>query len=326
MWATIWSISKAENINTIFAKAKENGFNQVFLQVRYRADALYITNKNDSTYPNNEQRCYVLKESNFDPLQYAIKKSKEYNIEIHAWVPIFILTPHDLRKINNKHPYYKHRNWITYNKDGKPMAHDKTEGAFLDPGIPEVQSYLLNVLQDIAINYDVDGIHFDYIRYPDSIYGYNPLALKEFKKSSTTDFNNWKREQINSFVNKAFILIKNINPKIKITAAVFANQHKAINILSQDWKTWITNSYIDHIYVMAYNTSNVSFQKVLIGIEDVRRDKTTIILRAWADKKPYNVRHINSKINLSKRYGFYNFGFYSYAGLTKNRYFKRIKY
>ncbi len=325
-WATIWSINSPEKIDNIIKTAKDNHFNQLFIQVRYRGDALYFPNKTDSSFHNPEQRSYILKGSKFDPLQYTINKLKGSTIEVYAWVPIFVVSPRDLSKIKAQHIFYQHANWITTKQSGVPMKNTEHEGAFLDPGIVEVQQYLLNILGDIATNYSIAGIQMDYIRYPDSIYGYNPLALKRYKESKEADFSLWKQEQINNFVNKAYILIKNINPKIQLSAAVIGNQQKAIDNSSQNWKQWLKDSYIDHVYVMAYNASNKSFNNLLLTIDEIRRDKTTIVMRAWKDKKPYSVHQINEKINLCKRYGFFNLGFYSYSGLVKNHYLKHLKF
>jgi len=326
MWATIWSIGTPQKIDKIIATAKQYNFNKLFLQIRYRADALYIVNKSDSTYSNPESRSYIMKNSDFDPLEYAIEKTKNTNIEIHAWIPIFVITPHNLTKINKKHVFYTHPEWITVSEKGKPMQYNEHEGAFLDPGIPKVQQYLLEILSDVATNYSVDGIHFDYIRYPDSIYGYNPIAMQNFKQSKDTVFELWKQKQINAFVNKAYIQLKNINPKLQISAAVFANQNKAVNQFSQNWKIWLRSSYIDKVYVMAYNISNNSFEEVIRAIDDVNKEKTTVILRAWKDRKPYYAHQINEKIIISKKYNFLNFGFYSYSGLVSNHYLKHIKF
>ncbi len=326
IWATIWSINSAEKIDNIVETAKKYNFNQIFIQVRYRADALYIPNKKDSSFTNNEPRSYILKNNYFDPLEYIINELKNSNIEVHAWIPIFVLTPHDLSKINNKHLYFQHPEWITVDKNGETMSFNEHEGAFLDAGIPAVQEYMLNIIGDIAKNYKLAGIQLDYIRYPDSIYGYNPLAISNFKQSGDTNFTLWKQEQINGFVNKAFIEIKNINPKLKFSAAVIGNQNKAINKYSQNWKTWLKESYIDNVYVMAYNTSNTSFEKLIRNIDEINRNKSTIVLRAWKDKKPYSTSKINEKINISKRYGFINYGFYSYSGLIHNHYLKHLKF
>ncbi len=326
LWATIWSCNKPDKIDDIIENANKYGYNKIFIQTRYRADAMYFPNKNDSSYKNTESRCYILNDSDFDPLQYAIDKAKGSKIEIHAWVPIFVVTPHNLNKIDSAHIYYSHSNWITYSEDGKPMHNTDHEGAFLDPGIPQVQEYTLNILKDIALNYNIAGIQLDYIRYPDTIFGHNPLAIDHFKRSGESNFTKWKESQISSFVNKTYIMLKNINPNLQISAAVFGNQRKAINLFSQNWKKWLEGSYIDKIYVMAYNTSDVSFTNVLNQINDVDKRRTTIILRAWVDRGHYSTHKISSKIKISKRKGFHNFGFYSYSGLIKNKYIGTIKY
>ncbi len=326
IWATIWSINTSEKIDNIIFITKKYNFNQIFIQTRYRADALYFPNKIDSTFENSEPRSYILSDNKFDPLDYIINQLKGSNIEVHVWVPVFVITPHDLLKIDTNHIYFRHPEWITANKMGVMMKNDEYEGAFLDPGIPAVQTYMLNIIGDIAKNYDIDGVQLDYIRYPDSTYGYNELALENFHKSGYEDFNIWKEDQISGFVNKVFIELKNINSKLKLSAAVYGDQSKAVKSLSQNWKKWLKSYYIDDVYVMAYNRSNDLFEKTIKGIEDVNRNKTNIVLRAWRDEKHYSYSQINDKINICKRYGFNNIGFYSYSGLVKGNYLKYIKF
>lgn len=326
IWATIWSVNSPEKIDEIVKTVQQYHFNKVFIQVRYRGDALYFPNRTDTTYENREERSYILKNGDFDPLSYMIEQLKGTDIQVHAWVPIFVITPYDLSKIGPSNLYYAHPEWITVSDNGVKMRSNEHEGAFLDPGIPEVQQYMINVLSDIASNYDIDGIQLDYIRYPDSIYGYNPLAIANFKLSEEKDFERWKQQQINTFVNKAFIQLKNIKPEMEISAAVFANQKKASNQLSQNWNEWIKDAYIDQVYVMAYNTSNRTFENVLKDMATLDKSKINVILRAWTDNKPYSYHLINDKIELCKKYQNMNMGFYSYSGLIKNQYLKHIKF
>ncbi len=326
LWATVWDINSAEKIDAILKTAHQYHFNQLFLQVRYRGDALYFPNKKDSSFSNSESRCYVLKNSTFDPLQYAINQAPKYDIEIHAWIPVFVVTPHDLTKIDSNHVYYHHPEWITYTKSGKPMPYNSHEGAFLDPGIPQVQDYLLGVIGDLTKNYKVHGIQLDYIRYPDSLYGYNPLALEQFRQSGSKNFEQWKRDQVSQFVKKVNNQSKQIDSNIQVSAAVFANQSKAFNRLGQQWIHWQQQGYLDHAYVMAYNTSNTTFHRDVKSFYAADRKKTTIILRAWKDQKTYPVAQINEKIKIAKRLGYRNFGFYSYSGLVNNKYLPLIRF
>ena len=360
IWATIWSINTAEKIDKLIDTSVKYGFNRIFIQTRYRGDALYIPNKTNNKYINTESQSYILKGTDFDPLGYILEKLKDSEIEVHAWVPVFVITPHDLNKINSNHIYYARKDWVTVDNNGITMPYNTHEGAFLDAGIPEVQKYTLNVIGDIASNYNIDGIQLDYIRYPGSEYGRNPIAIEAYKNDSIAlkdknnkkthfsifenydfglwkkhqrqnklkqfdDFDTWKQNQIYSFVEKTYKMIKSINPDIQVSAAVFADQQKAVGMFSQNWKLWIDNSIIDHIYVMAYASSDNTFKKSIEEIKEVDKKKTTIILRAWEGNSPYHASDINRKINISKDYNFTNLGFYSYSGMITKGYLKKLK-
>jgi uncharacterized lipoprotein YddW (UPF0748 family) len=327
MYATVWSISKAEDIDRLLETAHKYHFNQIFFQARYRGDALYIPNKTDSTYENNEQLCYVVKDSAFDPLGYAIEKAKKYHIEIHAWVTVFVMTPHDLWKIQESHAYYQNPEWVTYDRQGRMMPNNVQEGAFFDPGVPAARRYFMNVASDLVSNYDISGIQFDYIRYPDSSYGYNPIALNEYSKVDSISFPKWKQKQISSFVNQLYLQLKNINPQLQISAAVIAKRDKALNKYSQNWPFWLKERYIDKVYLMAYNTSNRSFTRLIEQASKVKmHKKMVIVVRAWPPGKAYPVSQINEKVKITRRYHFKNFGFYSYSGMIDNNYLPYIKF
>lgn len=328
MWVTAWSLKNPKQIDQIISDAHTYGFNQIFVQVRYRGDALYIPNKIFKTYTNNETRSYVLKESiNFDPLQYFIDNTKGSNIEIHAWATIFVASTRDLTKLSENHLYFKHNDWITCFKNGKPMSNEMNEGAFLDAGIPEVQNYILSILSDIVINYNIAGLQLDYIRYPDTLSGFNPLAIKQQKKSNLS-IQQWKVEQINQFVQATYKQLKSIKPSLQITAAVIAEPQKALNQYSQDWPSWVKNKYIDKVYLMAYNTNNKSFHHLVNNVEELKLDNSKIVvgLRAWKETTEYPAFRINEKLSILRKHGYKDFAFYSYMGMAENKYFDKIRF
>lgn len=328
MYATVWSISSAKDIDKLLETAHKYKFNQIFFQTRYRGDALYIANRKDSTFTNNEHLCYTVKDTTFDPLAYALDKAKSYNIEIHAWVTVFVVTPHDLWKIKPDHIYYSHPEWLTYDREGDSMVNNIHEGAFFDAGVPAAKEYFLNVVSDIVSNYDIAGLQFDYIRYPDSTYGYNPIARAEYAKSGENDFAVWKQNQLTSFVNSMYLQLKSINPKLQISAAVIAKRDKALNKYSQDWAKWLKSQSIDRVYLMAYNTSVKTFTKLIEQAATVKQSKRmVVVLRAWPPPSgSYPVAKINEKIKITRKHHFKNMGFYSYAGMRDNNYLPYIKF
>lgn len=325
MWVTAWNLTKPQSIDSVFAKAKRNDFNQVFVQVRYRGDAMYIPNKADTSYNNPEKRSYILKSSPFDPLAYCIEKGRLDSIEVHAWVTVFVIAPRNIQKLNKGHLYYVHKDWITNDSKGRKMATDALEGSYVDPAITQMRSYTIQVLSDLVANYNMHGIQLDYIRYPDSTYGYHPEAISNFKSSQSDDFANWKRQQISSFVNLIYIQLKNINPNLQISAAVKADYQDAYYRYSQDWKSWLTGKYIDKVYLMAYTHSTDKLKRQMEANMDVPNKRQVVVgLRAWAEKRPYPAYKINAKIVMLRKLGFKNLAFYSYGGMKQQKYFKHI--
>lgn len=327
MWVTAWNLTSEKSIDSVFAVAKRHHFNQVFVQTRYRGDALYTPNKNDSTYTNPEKRSYILKNSAFDPLEYCIQKGKNDSIEVHAWVTVFVVSPRDLKKLSEDHMFYQHKDWITRDAKGKAMSHTQLEGAYVDPAVSMMRTYTINLLSDIAVNYEIDGLQLDYIRYPDSIYGYHPESLEKFETYGNGNFNDWKRRQVSAFVNLTYIQLKNIRPDLQISAAVKADYQAAYNRYGQEWKSWLSERFIDKVYLMAYSRSTESLRKQIEGNMDVKhREKMVVGLRAWTENKPYPAFKINEKIALLQQLGFPHLGFYSYSGMLSQNYFKHIEF
>ena len=166
------------------------------------------------------------------------------------------------------------------------MKPNSYEGAFLDPGVPAVHTYLLNVFLDIVRNYDVAGIHFDYIRYPDNIFGYNQIARTfyqyEFKYRDSDNWQLWKENQVSDFLKKISISIRNIKPAITISAAVFPHLESAQYKYSQNWYEWLKKGYLDKVYLMAYTRSDTNLRKLLKKVSNLGLNKQIIVgLRAW---------------------------------------------
>ncbi len=330
LWVPTWELNNPEKIDVLIEDVQKNNLNQILAEVRYRGDALYFPNQNVSTYPNPEKRSYVLHDSLFDPLDYLIKKAKSKNIKIQAWITMYVITPHKLENISPEHIYYQHPEWITADFAGKKMPHDILEGAYLDPGIPEVQEYLFNVVMDIVVNYEIDGVQLDYIRYPDRKFGYNEIAYGKFKKNvkyeDAESWQDWKDEQISGFVKRLYNEIKTVSPDTELTAAVISKPGKAEKIYSQNWIKWLQENYMDKVYLMAYQKENEDFQANIDSVLTFKQNKKIVVgLRAWSNDCFYPVSKINEKIDFVRKQNFAGIAFYSYTGIKECDYFRGLK-
>ena len=272
IWVTRWEWAKdnmknnpqaqKERIIEIFDLIKKARLNFILFQIRGNGDAFY-----KSKYePWSDLLTGKLgKNPGWDPLEFAIEQAHLRGLELHTWINTFPAwrgtsppprtTP---EQVYNAHP-----EWIVCDKNGIPMPLN-THYVNLSPGIPAVRDYIHNVCLDIIKNYDIDGFHFDYIRYPEKSpdlgYSQDPVSIRLFNSPDENPKNmkwgDWQRENINKFVRKFYDEATTIKPWLKISAAVIGKYNyskwNGYHIVYQDGLQWIKEKKIDFIAPMIY--------------------------------------------------------------------------
>ncbi len=333
IWVLPWSTNTPEKIDAFISSAVESYQTDVFVEIRYRADAMYVTNRVPDIYPNPEPRSYILTDCAFDPLAYILEVGHKNNLRVHAWFVVFNATPLDSKLIASNYIYVNHRDWITYPKNSsRPQSKDQF-GYFIDPGIPEVQDYLLNVIGDLLSGYpDLDGLHLDYIRYPDTNLGFHPTSVERYKSQETeTDltWNEWRIQQVTSFVERARALADTLHPDLILSAAVIANYHDAVEYYAQDWQLWLDNDLLDYVYPMAYQLNINQFNRQLDVMKNMQHDDSIVVgIRAWSENgntlmsknrsRTYNILDVAERIGNIRDKGFAGIALFSYDGLQKD--------
>ncbi len=148
------------SLRNIFKDLSEKNFNTVYFQIRSNGTVLYnSTIEPFSPYLTGN----VGVKPNYDPLQYATELGREFNLEVHAWVNMIrCFTGSDDKFL--KHPQHlrnAHPEWTV-----RVMDENGNLSYWLNPGYYQVQDYLVDLMNEIVSNYDVDGIHLDFFRYP----------------------------------------------------------------------------------------------------------------------------------------------------------------
>ena len=328
LWVTPWDITNEEKVLQVINDAIDWGITDLLVEVRYRGDTFYTPNRIYNDFYNPEPVSYLLAENpDFDALQTFILNTRDTNIKIHAWVTVNVITTRRLETIQANHLYFTNPEWLTYNASGRRIRFEQYEGAFIDPGVPQVNEYLVNVFSDIVQNYDIDGLHLDYIRYPGSAYGHNPIAVKRFEdmlEYTDINFQQFKKLQIDEQVIMIGDSVKALRPNLIYSAAVFANIDIAINNYSQNWFEWIENGLLDYIYIMAYQTRNRDFENIVNTIPYRYRNKIIVGLRAWSDDGTYSMQSLRDKIVLTPD-GYSGICFFSYGGILQRNFQSVIK-
>ncbi len=256
-------IKSAAEVDALVANAQRANVNALIVQVRKRGDAYY----NNSLEP----RAADADPAPYDPLAYLITKAHAANpaLEVHAWTNIFSVG--STSDVMQTHP-----DWATQKADGTVSA------SSFDPGNPDVITYTHDVLLHLVRNYDVDGIHFDYVRYPDNgDWGYNPTAVALFNAATGRSgappagdpvWCQWRRDQVTGFVRRFYQDAIALKPKLKVSAALIAygaapasdaawQNSSAYSLVFQDWRAWLQEGILDFGVVMNYDREWSSSQK-----------------------------------------------------------------
>lgn len=232
-WPTSDPAECQNNIRTMFETVARANFNAVIFQVRGQGDVLYRSEMEPWSSRIGG------KDPGFDPLQFAIEEAHKRGLELHAWVnpyPVWQGTtlPSPSEPL---HPVLKYcsptanPNWLCYDKWGNPMKADENFDKYLyfSPGIPEVQDYIRKVVIDIVKRYDVDGIHYDRVRYPGPDFSHDPISQQRFSGDGNPDklsWEDWQRRQITDCLERIYAEIMLYKPQIKVTAAVWGIYNK----------------------------------------------------------------------------------------------------
>ena len=249
-----------EGIDRLIADAKRANLNALIVQVRKTGDALY-----NSDY---EPKAENLTLPDFDPLAYVIEKAHAQGIEVHAWINTYKVWGDSTPPKYPNHPFNKHPEWINKSITGE---RDKSGQYAFDPGAKPVQDYLFKIYMDVVEKYDVDGIHFDYVRYWDKVYGYSDLAVARFNKATgrkgipkPTDpvWCEWRRDRVTDLVRQIYKGVKATKPWVKVTASVVCSQpcprdfkkSHPYKTLLQDWERWTREGIVDAVVPMNYKS------------------------------------------------------------------------
>ncbi|HOK56102.1 MAG TPA: family 10 glycosylhydrolase [bacterium] len=213
-----------------------------------------------------------------DQIEECLSACKKYGIECHIWKVnwnLFNAPAEFIEKLRNEKR-------LQIDKNGKEVL-------WLCPSNPLNFKLEFDSMLEIVKKYDIDGIHFDYIRYPDANSCFCENCKKNFEREYNVKIENWpydvingkymrlykkwRQEQITKLVREVSNEARKIKPNIKISAAVFSNYPDCKETVAQDWKLWIEEGYLDFICPMDYTISNYTFKNYVKNQNEVIRKK-----------------------------------------------------
>ena len=272
VWVTRFDYRTPEDVTRILDNCKQVGFNTVIWQVRGNGTTFYPS----KLEPWAEQ--FDFKDPGFDPLALACKEAHGRGLQLHAWanaLPAWRGTqpPADPRQIYNTHP-----EWFWYDQQGKrqPLTSFYVS---LNPCLPEVRAYLVDVFREVVANYDLDGLHLDYIRFPneppaipagsgiDYPRDERTLALYKQATGRTPDenaeaWNAWRTEQVTQLVVDIHDTVRRVRPRAALSASVGTDRQASLAHF-RDELTWARRGLVDGMFPMNYKRDLETFKEGL---------------------------------------------------------------
>ncbi len=348
MWVVRWSITSPGEIRRVVEQAQEANLDFLLVQAYARGEALYRS----ELVPRATELAGT--PPSFDPFGTILDLAHRRGLRVHAWVNIFYAWSHAPFPGSPRHHTSWHRDWFIADRDGRSLLTYSVpqlksvglEGYFLSPANPKVRVWLRGICAEICRKYPVDGVHLDYVRYPQGDYGYDPPSRAQFMRRYYVDpldlvqnrrsirstfgengytdlrrrWNMFRADAVSSLVKEIAFDMKRIRPGISVSAAVSANPEHARGDLHQDWLNWFGD--LDFVVPMCYSKSTgfvvKTYSKLLPW---VREGKVLVGLGVY--NQPYY--SCEEKIEKLRDMGARGFVLFSYDGIKDDpEYFRKL--
>lgn len=251
-----------DSVSKLLELHKQTGINAIYFQVRNECDAVYPSTLEPWS------ACVTgiqgnAPSDNFDPLQFVIDECRKRGIEIHAW-----LNPY--RAVNNFNNIGSYATNHIANTRPEWLLQQGTL-RILNPGIPAVRDYIISIMMDVVRRYDVDGIHYDDYFYPYPGAGstttrFNDDATFAAFPRGFTNQNDWRRDNINLFIQRSYDSIKTVKPWVKFGVSPFGiwrnqssdaagsatNGLQSFSDVFADSRKWIEQQWVDYLTPQIY--------------------------------------------------------------------------
>lgn len=234
-------------------RLKAAHFNTVLLQTRLRGDLIYPS--------RFETFCEALtghtgRHPGYDPLAFAIEACHQRGMELHAWVvTIPVGNVRQVKLQGSRSVVHQHRN----------LCKSYKGNWYLDPGNPGTEEYLAALVQELVTRYDIDGIHFDYIRYPEQAEQFPDRdTFRRYGKGLS--LKTWRRDNLTRIVRRLYTDIKAVKPWVKVSSSPVGKYRDTRRYPSRGWNAydavyqeaqqWLQEGIHDALFPMMYFKGN----------------------------------------------------------------------
>ncbi len=354
LWVVRTSLTSPAAVATMVDAAGASGFNTLLVQVRGRADAYYANGL-------DPRPAALAGQPTFDPLAATVARAHAAGLQVHAWINVNLVAGAGELPSARDHVVYRHPEWLMV---PRALAEDLNgvdphspqylgrlaryvrgqaadlEGLYLSPIAEASADYTVGVVRDIVSRYAVDGVHLDYVRYPNDEFDYSRDALTAFRLNTVPDLSaaetrrydarlagdplvytaafpeRWRAfraGRMTALMSRLADAVRAARPSITISAAVTPDVTDASTHRLQDWRTWLDRGLVDVICPMAYTTDGDVFTSQIAAAREIAGRHLV-----WAGIGAYRLSsgQIAENVQAARRLGAGGSILFSYDSLT----------
>jgi uncharacterized lipoprotein YddW (UPF0748 family) len=262
----------------------------------------------------------------------VIALAKPAGLRVHAWINVNLVSSAADLPASRQHVLYRNPEWLMVPRDltaemwttdpkspeyvGElarwTRAHlTEVEGLYTSPLHVGAALHVANIATEIVSNYDVDGVHIDYARFPNRDFDYSRAAIQQFKQSVRSQLPDadrsrldaqelvdplaypnaldarwaaFRQSRLTALLMRVRTAVKSVKPELPISAAVVPDLDVATESRMQDWRTWLDQGLIDVLCPMAYTQDVDLFGRQVEAARDLAGDRPV-----WAGVAAYRL-------------------------------------
>jgi len=341
LWVTRFDYTMPEDVRRIIDNVATAGFTDVFFQIRGNGTTFYKSHLEPWAYElSGDQVALLGSDPGWDPLQLALDTARPHGLRVHAYMNVLpgwkglAEPPDSAGQLWTAHP-----DWFMVDSLGEKMLPTSGWYAFINPVLPEVRAHLRGIVAELC-EYDVAGIHLDYIRYPED---YRLVAAQRYPDATDeeilrhADFSydpasqsalfekygwNVSKRKITQFrCDSVTRLVRDISYTMQVerpdncllTASVMGNPVEGKAHAYQDSGAWVRQGLVDWVVQMNYGTTSFGrYLKAMKKAAGRRKFGSSVVVGINCKN---DVAEISAQIDEVRASGNRGFALFSYSFL-----------
>lgn len=339
IWIVRFDYKTPADVEAIIANCARAGLTDIFFQIRGNGTVFYPSRLEPWAFElSGKDVSATGRNPGWDPLQVAAAAAKKRGVRLHAYINVLP----GWRGVREPPPsagqlWTARPDWFMVDALGQRMRPTGGWYSFLNPALPEVRGHLSRLADELA-QYDLAGLHLDYIRFP---YDYKDVAREIYPKASADeirrrsdfshdrtstelvrtryggDWGTFRRDAVTQVVaglRQAFKARR--GPQSILSASVladFATGHKAS---FQDSRRWAAERHVDWLVPMNYTPK--FFDERLLAIQKTIGHRATASQLVVGLDCKADPAEIKRQIEAVRKAGCLGYALFAYSHLFEN--------